>query len=204
MWHWTVAQFLCSLVKLAETGNRSFWWKSNAKVLCYKKIVFCYIIWSIVKVGHIAFPPFINSDLCPKNTNLSLVLKDGCYFNVKQLPSLATFQGIRKKELQWNSGLTVDPVTNVNAEEGRGDQWSSWQEEEGDTKVSRFRQCSELENDRQGWDRSCLSASVLCLAGLAAGFPEERWHLSLFSPTHLSPPGQGGYVRCSQGSAVLE
>lgn len=49
---------------------------------------------------HIAFPPFINSDLCPKNTNLSLVLKDGCYFNVKQLPSLATFQGKRKKELQ--------------------------------------------------------------------------------------------------------
>lgn len=32
------------------------------------------------------------------------------------------------------------------------------------------------------WDGSCLSASVLCLAGLAAGFPEERCHLSVFSP----------------------
>ena len=51
-----------------------------------------------------------------------------------------------------------------------------------DAKVSSFCQRSELENGRWGWDGSCLSVSVACFAGLAAGFPEERCPLPLLLP----------------------
>lgn len=60
----------------------------------------------------------------------------------------------------------------------------------GNAKVVHFCQCLKP-REPQSWDESCLSASVLRLAGLAAGFPEERCHLSVFSPPHSSITGTG-------------